>query len=443
LFANLFFLILNLLLISSVVDQPLAPLLSHQPGLAFGLFIFTYLFLLGFLYVQSRYLKHKLFWGAERILLLANSEILLFFCFFYFFLGSHRWLMTHFGTFAVTGISAFALIVYFISLFICHLSLNLKPAIKQSWKAVRFLVPFAIPFLLLAFLGELSRIVPFENLLKGLSLKENSIEYSLLVIFFNLGVIIATLIFLPPLAVLIWGCPNLEDPVLKMELTHLCERAHFKHAGFKMWTILHNAMTAAIVGVISRWRYILFTQKLLDNLPTSSIVAILAHEIGHSYYYHLVFYPFILLGMIIAGTLTPLLLYQSLLQPISSEQNFQAFVPFLLFLVFGCAMAIYFRVVFGYFSRIFERQADLHIFKLGIPAEHMTHALNTLGTLGGNIHEDPNWHHYSIRERIDFIQRADRDQRLIAHHSRKVNLSLIVYFFILSLALSVFGYLVF
>lgn len=94
-------------------------------------------------------------------------------------------------------------------------------------------------------------------------------------------------------------------------------------------------------------------------------------------------------------------------------------------------MAVYFRYVFGYFSRIFERQADLHVFKLNIPASDMVEALDILGESAGNIHNEPNWHHYGIQQRMDFLNRADRDRSLIAKHAWRVRLSLVAYFILL------------
>lgn len=438
-FSNLFFLILNLLLVSSIIDQKTSPFLSNYPGFAFSIFLISYPFLLFFLYRQCICLKHKFYQAQNRILFFINIEILLFFSCFYFFFGAERWLATQLIPFGLTFFNLFSLLLYFLALFICQYALangkNRKMAFFQAWLSICFLIPFVIPFLVLAFLNEASSLFPIENIFQSWGVKENNNVGLTLFIFFNLFIILATLILLPPLAVLIWQCPQLEDPLLKKELDELCHRAHFKHAGFKIWRIMNNSTTAAIIGIISKLRYILFTQKLLNSIPNRSIVAILAHEIGHSYHHHLFFYPFILLGMAVIGSLAPILIYIPILQKTPIFEHYSSFIPMIMFCLFGITIALYFRFIFGYFSRLFERQADLHIFRLNIPAEDLINSLDILGTVSGNIHHEPNWHHYSIQERIDFINRANQDRSLIYRHSRLVRHSLATYFFILILSI--------
>ena len=46
-----------------------------------------------------------------------------------------------------------------------------------------------------------------------------------------------------------------------------------------------------------------------------------------------------------------------------------------------------------------------HVFELGVPVEHMQLALNELGHITGGTHYVPNWHHFSLQERIDRAQR--------------------------------------
>lgn len=434
LFANLFFLILNLLLISSVFDQTTAPFFKDTPGQAFIFFLFSYGIFLWYLYLQTPWL-HKRF-RKETILLISNLEILLFFTFFYFSFGSHLWIIKTFNPFGITFLSLLSLTLYFKGLFICHYSLERiknppKKAFKNSWMAICFLLPFIIPFLALASLSEASNLTTINHFFQKLEFIHHPIVEMIVFTFLNLAFVTLTIILLPPLAIFIWQCPQLENSSLKNELEDLCQRAHFKHAGLRIWKIMNNSMTAAIIGVIGKLRYVLFTQKLLDQVPNRCVTAILAHEIGHSYHKHLFFYPFILMGMVVLASLAPMLIYHPSLHLESLELNTSTLVSLISFVLFGLTMAVYFRFVFGYFSRIFERQADLHIFKLDIPASHMTEALNLLAISAGNIHLEPNWHHYSIQQRIDFINHADKDRSLIQTHARRVHVSLMVYFSIL------------
>jgi STE24 endopeptidase len=88
--------------------------------------------------------------------------------------------------------------------------------------------------------------------------------------------------------------------------------------------------------------------------------------------------------------------------------------------------------VFGYFSRLFERQADLTAIELGLPSDSMVKALDTVGVAAGNIHQHPSWHHYSIEQRINFLQAAAKDPSIIKKHEQKIRRSLLV--FVLGLA---------
>lgn len=90
-------------------------------------------------------------------------------------------------------------------------------------------------------------------------------------------------------------------------------------------------------------------------------------------------------------------------------------------------MGLYYRIVYGLFSRLFERQADLHVFALGVPPEAMIEALDNVGIGTGFTHLVPNWHHYRIKERIDFLKQAMLDPSLVAKHHRKVWIALGIY----------------
>jgi len=208
---------------------------------------------------------------------------------------------------------------------------------------------------------------------------------------------------------------------------------------------MEDSVNAAIIGIIRPYRYVMFTTKLLNQLPTESIEAILAHEIGHNRHKHLLIYPFILMGMLLSGWGLTTLIYSNIMQNIGLRGYLTALpywdmlAPLILFVVFMMVIAVYFRIVFGYFSRLFERQADLYVFEIQIPAKYMIDALDRLATLLGNIHQIPNWHHHSIQERIDFLRSAEQDDTVIAQHQRKVKLSLAVYFMLLVITLVSIG----
>jgi hypothetical protein len=99
----------------------------------------------------------------------------------------------------------------------------------------------------------------------------------------------------------------------------------------------------------------------------------------------------------------------------------------------------YFRFVFGYFMRTFERQADVFVYSLFDSARPMIATFQKIVLTSGQSPDKPNWHHYSIRERITYLMKCERDRRWVARHHRKVRLSLLAFALAMGLV-GVLGY---
>jgi Zn-dependent protease with chaperone function len=64
------------------------------------------------------------------------------------------------------------------------------------------------------------------------------------------------------------------------------------------WPIFEGRMlTAGIMGLVPRYRYILITESLMDVLSIEELKAVVAHEMGHAKYRHLLFLPSLLPGV--------------------------------------------------------------------------------------------------------------------------------------------------
>lgn len=415
--------------------------------MAFSAAIFLYFFLLILIYCQNRWLLHAIPCNKERLLILANLELIIFFICFYFIFGTQRifgiWNLLFSGTLSIV----FSLLLYFGGLFAFHYFYKRQVKNKQSslfsaWREICFLVPFVVPFLIYVLFMDFLAFIPLDNVRRIIGIEENTPIETFVILVLNIAFMLAMIILLPRLIIVAWQCRKLHDSPLKERLEQLCLKADFKHAGLKVWTVMQDSLTAAIIGVISRFRYVMFTQKLLNRLSPDAIEAILAHEIGHSRRKHLFFYPFIFFGMIVCGGIFSSILYDLLMQSLVFRHFISSFPlrnlveSFIFYLFFLMIIVVYFRVVFGYFSRIFERQADLHVFELELPPVNMIEALNEIGVASGFTHDDPSWHHYSIRQRIDFLKKAQADPTVVKSHHRKVCYSLIAYFVFLG---AVFG----
>lgn len=416
-FTNLLFLIFVLLLSSFSLEMGQATW-NLEPLPAFGIGALLFLLLLGLIVLQNRLFNKA---SKQFLLGVANVECLFFFAFYLFVLGAHR----IFAPSAFqTGTILFILSLYLAVLFVFHRSFK-SGSSKEALNQIALLIPFALPFLLFTFIVDLLQLLPPDNVAVRFMNEANP----WLALFPALIFLLAMLLFLPPLIVRLWRCRPLEDSFLKRHLQALCDKAQFAHGGFKTWGIMENSLTAAIVGVLPSLRYILFTPRLLKTFSPEAIEAILAHEIGHSYRRHLLYYPLIFLGMVLALTL-----FTEKAAPPLADLFFRQFgdswrqlVPLVLFIPIALIVWLFFRYVYGFFSRMFERQADLHVYALGVSPEAMIEALDHVGTGTGFTHLVPNWHHYSIQERIDFLKETMRDPALIDQHHKRVRLALLLY----------------
>jgi tetratricopeptide (TPR) repeat protein len=98
---------------------------------------------------------------------------------------------------------------------------------------------------------------------------------------------------------------------------------------------------------------------------------------------------------------------------------------------------VYFRFVVGFFMRNFERQADLFsAATMGSPRPTIS-SREKIALLSGKSRELPSWHHFSIKERVDYLWRTLGEPGLAKRHHRFVATSFLVYLVLIAS----FGYL--
>ncbi len=294
---------------------------------------------------------------------------------------------------------------------------------------IRFNLPLLIPWLLLSFLIDLISQTAFEPLERWVS----SIWGEL--IFFTLFLLLAA-IFAPVLIRFIWGCIPLEPGEDREQIETLCRQSKLAYAEILRWPLLGGQMiTAGVMGLAGRFRYLLVTDGLLKMLTPVEVDAVIAHEIGHVKKYHLVYYFLFLVGyMVLAWALVDflqLLIISTL--PVLTVSQKLGFTPektaLWLFNILNIGLfLIYFRFLFGYFMRNFERQADGFAFSLFQNARPLITTFKKISFSGGQDPDKPNWHHYSINERIQFLLRCESDEKTPLQHNRKVRRMVLGYF---------------
>jgi Zn-dependent protease with chaperone function len=250
-------------------------------------------------------------------------------------------------------------------------------------------------------------------------------------------------ILAPPLLVWLWRCRPLPAAPLREAIAALCRRERIGYREIMLWTPFEGRMaTAAVIGAFPFSRYLLLTPDLLRLLDPEEVIAVMSHELGHVRYRHLYYFLFFFLcffafnflyydlGQAWLLTTTPAL--KLLESPGATPEIFLSLleiVPLLLLYL------IFFRFVFGFFLRNFERQADLAALEIPGLGRHLVAAFEKLGWLLGRAGEKPNWHHYNIPQRIAFLKAALADPEVARAHHRRLRRALLAFLAIFFLLL--------
>jgi len=300
---------------------------------------------------------------------------------------------------------------------------------------IKFNLPIVLPWLLINFIADFLKILPFP-LSRMLASSEWGESIILLVFFLLLALIF------PSLIKYLWNCRTMPDSPARNHMEEFCRKQNFRYTDIMLWPLYEGKMlTAGVMGLSKRYRYILITPALLEALTPYEIEAVLAHEIGHVKKYHLQLYLLLFLGFgLVSSLITSPLLYLLLnsdffyriIQLLNIDPdtalNFWGAAP--MFVI----MLLYFRFIFGFFMRNFERQADAHVFKALGDSTPLISSLEKIAWLSGNIRDKPSWHHFGIAQRVDFLEKCSRNRSLIGRHDRKVYGSLILFVAVLALS---------
>jgi Zn-dependent protease with chaperone function len=342
---------------------------------------------------------------------------------------------------ALVNFSGLMLFIVFLALMWSAGQSNYEYIFARKYSRLTFIrnniqanLPIVLPWIIISLLYDVVALIPLPALQKFVAS-----EWGDLLLF---GVfLVFVVLFFPPLVRRLWGCKKLPDGYLKNRLDAFCATQDFS-ADFYLWPLFEGrVLTAGVMGIVPGLRYILITPALIETMSYEELEAVMAHEIGHVKKYHLLLYVFLLGGFsllsgMLAEPLGYLLMSQDILKKlilasgiaVDSLLAVVAAGSLLLFLL------IYFRFIFGYFVRNFERQADLFTLAAIGSGKALVSAFEKIATLSGNLREERNWHHFGIGERIDCLLSAEKDPGFIKRHNRKVRLSLLAYVMVVLLA---------
>jgi len=293
---------------------------------------------------------------------------------------------------------------------------------------VMFSIPVLFPWLLLSGVSDILFALPFETPKRILSTTGGEIAYF---IFFLMGISLVG----PVMIQKFWRCSPLAPGFFRQRIEALCERTGLRYADILNWPIFGGKMiTAGVMGLVRRFRYILVTPALLHFLDPEEVDAVIAHEIGHVKKKHLLFYLLFFIGYLLLSYATfdliaYLMVYaQPAYRLLSRAGVNYATVTSILFSLFMIAIfLIYFRYIFGFFMRNFERQADVYVYAVMDNAKPLISTLFKIAQTSGQPLDKPNWHHFSLKGRIDYLKKCETDRRWISIQDRKIRKSMVVY----------------
>jgi Zn-dependent protease with chaperone function len=292
---------------------------------------------------------------------------------------------------------------------------------------IRTNLPIVLPWIVLSLLYDLIILLPIPGLQELTASRWGDLLFFALFLLF-------VLLFFPPLVRNLWGCKKLPEGYLKDHLDEFCAARNFT-ADFYLWPLLEGrVVTAGVMGIVPGLRYILLTPALIESMSMAELEAVIAHEIGHVKKRHLLLYimligGFSLLATMLAQPASFLLLSKEFVSrlvftsgiTVETAISIATVLPLLVF------MLVYFRFIFGYFIRNFERQADLYsLSSMGNP-DALVSAFEKIAVISGSDRDQPNWHHFGIGQRVDCLQQAEKEPQRITAHDKKVRYSLLLY----------------
>ncbi|PID78348.1 MAG: hypothetical protein CSB21_00730 [Deltaproteobacteria bacterium] len=288
-------------------------------------------------------------------------------------------------------------------------------------------IPSMAPWFFISLAFDFTELLHIEKLSLFLNTAYGQIFYMILLLF-------AISAFIPFIIKKFWGCKKLEEPETNKILVELSQKTGVSYKEALTWPLFGGkTITAGVIGFIKPFRYILVTPGFCNLLSYDEKEAVLAHEFGHIKKRHIIWYLLILTGFIIASDalIEPVMSLFILFSPasfinlINSYSGISSILTSFTVVIF---FIIYFRYIFGYFMRNFEREAD------GFSAITIGSALPLISTfkkisqMSIEAPDKPNWHHFSILERITYLLEMDKNKSFFRNHEKKVKKNLIVYF---------------
>jgi len=424
---------------------------ENSPLIFLSILVLTWLIFAGFCYWGFRDMMRRLWNGGgtiehdgrltgyyNRLIVRLSAMAIFLFALDVYFLNLKHWLQAIPGFESLSvlqGLVALSLFLFYLST-VWYFAHPIYKAVFQVKIARRSYIlsnlRFNLPILFLWFVLSLAYDMMLLTRWGGPNGFLDSVEGH--IVFFSCFLVLLML-FMPAFIQSWWGCRPISSSEKARELEEFLREKGFKYRRLLSWPIFEGRMmTAGIMGILPRYRYLLITDSLLKALSAEELKAVLAHEMGHAKYRHLLLYVVFFVGFMVLSTgLFDLFFYLFYGHPffldMMSRGDSQAISLF--YMIMSAPMLlclfVYFRYVMGFFMRHFERQADLYSAETMGGPEPTISSLEKIAALGGKSRDLPSWHHFSIRERVETLWRTLKDPGLVRRHNRFVAFSFLIF----------------
>ena len=447
-FNNIIYFIIVLLIYS--LNYP-ASSPENSPFIFLSILVLTWLIFAGFCYWGFRDMTRRLWNGGgyiehdgrltgyyNRLIVRLSAMAIFLFALDVYFLNLKHWLQVIPGFKSLSvlqGLVALSLFLFYLST-VWYFAYPVYKAVFQVKIArrsyilsnLRFNLPILFPWFVLSLAYDLMLLTRWGGPNGFLDTVEGHVA------FFSCFLVLLML-FMPAFIQSWWGCRPISSSEKARELEEFLREKGFKYRRLLSWPIFEGRMmTAGIMGILPRYRYLLITDSLLRALSAEELKAVMAHEMGHAKYRHLLLYVVFFVGFMVLSTgLFDLFFYLFYGHPffldMMSRGDSQAISLF--YMIMSAPMLlclfVYFRYVMGFFMRHFERQADLYSAETMGGPEPTISSLEKIAALGGKSRDLPSWHHFSIRERVETLWRTLKDPGLVRRHNRFVAFSFLIF----------------
>ncbi len=247
---------------------------------------------------------------------------------------------------------------------------------------------------------------------------------------------------MPLLIRLLLGLRPLPDGPLRDRLLASARRLNFRASDLLLWNTRSGMANAMVIGLLPWLRYVVFTDRLLDEFSEEEVEAVFGHEVGHVRHHHMFYYLlFLVASMIVLG-----LVVEQYLRGAGEAIGLHG--EQMLFPAVGL-LVVYVFVVFGFLSRRCERQADVFGCRAvschdpacrdhdaGTPLaaggkglcitgiRTFIQALEKVAQVNGINRERPgflqSWQHSTIARRVGFLDRVLIDPSVEARFQRRL-----------------------